>query len=210
MSSPSRVTPFGSRNADSTRVLQAPSQAIFSPCPPHSHGSPGPGNSEEAVDERAPRHSLSHGARGNPLPPRRAEGRTAPQVEQPKQSTQLRPSGTTRQRGSNAQVRDDEGRSRGEAQKGVSRNTEETPFPPVDSSMEQKPKGFPVPDGVDGVEGISQKPSLVIYRRPIGLVSERKRSTPVRGTHCSDSLFATLSVISERKEFYSGQSNAGW
>ena len=76
--------------------------------------------------------------------------------------------------------------------------------------MEQKPKGFPVPDRVDGVEGISQKPSLVIYRRPIGVVSERKRSTPVRGTHCSDSLFATLSVISERKEFYSGQSNAGW
>ena len=117
------------------------------------------------------------------------------------------------------------------------RDTEETPFPPVDSSteqkpkgfpvpggvdgvegisqkpslvMEQKPKGFPVPDGVDGVEGISQKPSLVIYRRPIGVVSERKRSTPVRGRHCSDSLFAALSVISERKEFYSGQSNAGW
>ena len=84
------------------------------------------------------------------------------------------------------------------------------PPPPVDSSTEQKPKGFPVPDGVDGVEGISQKPSLVIYRRPIGVVSERKRSTPVRGRHCSDSLFATLSVISERKEFYSGQSNAGW
>ena len=84
------------------------------------------------------------------------------------------------------------------------------PLPPVDSSTEQKPKGFPVPDGVDGVEGISQKPSLVIYRRPIGVVSERKRSTPVRGTHCSDSLFATLSVISEGKEFYSGQSNAGW
>ena len=34
------------------------------------------------------------------------------------------------------------------------------PLPPVDSSTEQKPKGFPVPDGVDGVEGISQKPSL--------------------------------------------------
>ena len=84
------------------------------------------------------------------------------------------------------------------------------PLPPVDSSTEQKPKGFPVPDGVDGVEGISQKPSLVIYRRPIGVVSERKRSTPVRGRHCSDSLFVILSVISERKEFYSGQSNAGW
>ena len=90
------------------------------------------------------------------------------------------------------------------------RDTEETPFPPVDSSTEQKPKGFPVPGGVDGVEGISQKPSLVIYRRPIGVVSERKKSTPVRGTHCSDSLFVTLSVISERKEFYSGHSNAGW
>ena len=51
---------------------------------------------------------------------------------------------------------------------------------------------------------------VVTYRRTIGVVSERKKSTPVRGTHCSDSLFVTLSVISERKEFYSGQSNAGW
>ena len=38
--------------------------------------------------------------------------------------------------------------------------TRRNPLPPVDSSTEQKPKGFPVPDGVDGVEGISQKPSL--------------------------------------------------
>ena len=84
-----------------------------------------------------------------------AEGTTAPQVEQAKQSTQLHPSGTTRQWGSNAQVRrDDEGRSRGEAEKRVSGDPEKTPFPPVDSSTEQKPKGFPVPDGVDGVEGI--------------------------------------------------------
>ena len=51
---------------------------------------------------------------------------------------------------------------------------------------------------------------VVTYRRTIGVVSERKKSTPVRGTHFSDSLFATLSVISERKEFYSSQSNAGW
>ena len=50
---------------------------------------------------------------------------------------------------------------------------------------------------------------VVTYRRTIGVVSERKKSTPVRGTHCSDSLFVTLSVISERKEFYSDQSNAG-
>ena len=43
---------FGSRNVDNPRVLQAPSKAILSHCPPHSHGSPGPGNSKEAVDER--------------------------------------------------------------------------------------------------------------------------------------------------------------
>ena len=59
--------------------------------------------------------------------------------------------------------------------------------------------------------GVKLRKELVeTQRSPIGVVSERKRSTPVRGTHCSDSLFVTLSVISERKEFYSGQSNAGW
>ena len=88
------------------------------------------------------------------------------------------------------------------------RDTEETPFPPVDSSTEQKPKGFPVPGGVDGVEGISQKPSLVIYRRTIGVVSERKGFTPVRRTRCSDSLFVTLFGTFRAEEFYSGQSNA--
>ena len=51
---------------------------------------------------------------------------------------------------------------------------------------------------------------VVTYRRTIGVVSERKKSTPVRGTHISDSLFVRLFVISERKEFYSGHSNAGW
>ena len=46
------------------------------------------------------------------------------------------------------------------------------PLPPVDSSTEQKPKGFPVPDGVDGVEGISQKPSLQL-RQDLFDASER-------------------------------------
>ena len=144
MSSPSRVAPFGSRSADSPRGLRTPSQAILFPCPPHSHG------------------NTSDGSRRKDGP----TGRTTKAID-----AAPRKRGNTRQRGSNAQVRDDEGRSRGEAEKRVSGDPEKTPFPPVDSSTEQKPKGFPVPDGVDGVEGRRRKPSLA-DRNPRGFLSQ--------------------------------------